>query len=435
MEFLNQTLFALNDRTVTPLVLLWALVAFALVMGLALVAAGYMRKRLFGRGHGNPSTERSVIRAWLAGAAVFGLVVALRVVGFRPGGVFVLLGLFALAIALAARHALADCIAGLVLLYERSLSVGDHVQIGTDHGEIEAIRLKSTYITTTAGARLVVPNALLRRTPVTNFSAPDGRIRLCLPVVLAHGSDAGEAIMVLKKVAERNARVRKNPAPRALMTGIDPAGLRFELWAWAGDPSDAPYVANELYRGIQSELARARIRLAGTETGHGRPPRDHARPPVPVEDVEAPRDSVALAQPSRSPEPSRDGEGGGPRRERSRSRRSRRDGEGAPPSRGRGDRAPEPREEPRRPEPPVREEQAEEPEFSFEPSSEPPRAAGAPLDDFYLGDPAGGYDAVSTTPPPEPEERSGELPAEAAPAPEQPKPQTFGRGKRKLPRR
>jgi len=266
MELLNRTLFTLHAEPVTALRLLWAVVAFALVMALAHFGSGIVRKRLFSRGHGNPPTEKSLMRVCRFMAAAFGLIVALRIVGFGLFGPLLFFGLLSLAMALVARDVLANYLAGLVLLYERSVAVGDHIRMAGELGEVEAIRLRVTYVRTPGNARLVVPNRLLMQEAITNLSAPDGRVRLCLAVQVAHGSNTEDVIMTLRKVAERNPRVRRNPGPKSLLTGVVPDGLRFELWAWIGDFADASWVENELYRGIDSEFQRLGIRLSGSHT-------------------------------------------------------------------------------------------------------------------------------------------------------------------------
>jgi len=263
MEFFNRTLFTWNAEPVTWLRLLWAVAAFVLVIVIAHFLSGYLRRRMFARGHGNPPTERSVMRICRALAVLVGLLLALSVIGFGLTGTLWFLGFSALALMLVARGALANYAAGFVLLYERPITVGDHVEIGAQKGEVEAIRLRVTHLRTPGNTRLIIPNDLLMREAITNLSAPDGRIRISIGVHVAHGSDSDDVIMALRKVAERNPRVRKNPAPRSLVTGLVPNGLQFELWAWIGDPADAPWVENELYRGIDSELQRLHIRMSG----------------------------------------------------------------------------------------------------------------------------------------------------------------------------
>ena len=304
MELLNRTLFTLNAEAVTALRLLWAVLAFALVMAIAHLGSGLLRRRLFARGHGNPPTEKSLLRVCRALAGLAGLVLALRIVGFGLTGLLLFCGLLALALALVARGVLANYVAGIVLLYERPVSVGDHIRIGAETGEVEAIRLRVTHVRTPGNTRVIVPNSLLMREAITNFSAPDGRMRLCIGVQVAHGSDSNDVIMTLRKVAERNPRVRKNPAPRSLMTGVVPDGLQFELWAWIGDPADAPWVENEIYRGIDSEFQKLRIRLSGP---HVASPPSSVRRPATDEFTPSPRMQVqpASAQPPATEETAR----------------------------------------------------------------------------------------------------------------------------------
>jgi small-conductance mechanosensitive channel len=310
MEFFNRTLFTWNAEPVTWLRLLWAVAAFVLVMVIAHFLSEYLRRRMFARGHGNPPTERSVMRICRALAVLVGLLLSLSVIGFGLTGTLWFLGFSAIALVLVARGALANYAAGFVLLYERPITVGDHVQIGAEKGEVEAIRLRVTHLRTPGNTRLIIPNDLLMQEAITNLSAPDGRIRLSIGVQVAHGSDFNDVIMALRKVAERNPRVRKNPAPRSLVTGLVPDGLQFELWAWIGDPADAPWVENELYRGIDSELQRLHIRMSGVPLA---PPPARARhsawaeaapaavePEPGVRIVEAPGQRESLPKRSRS---------------------------------------------------------------------------------------------------------------------------------------
>ncbi len=108
--------------------------------------------------------------------AVRAIIVALAVImivqqlGYDINGFIAGLGLGGLAVALAAKDALANIFAGIVIIADKPFSVGDWIQTPEVEGTVEQVSFRSTRIRTFAQALVTVPNAVLANEAVTNWS-------------------------------------------------------------------------------------------------------------------------------------------------------------------------------------------------------------------------------------------------------------------------
>ncbi|MDY6826732.1 MAG: mechanosensitive ion channel family protein [Bacillota bacterium] len=80
------------------------------------------------------------------------------------------LGLGGLAVALAAKDALANIFGGLVILLDKPFAVGDWISSPSVEGTVEEMGFRSTRVRTFANAQVTVPNASLANDPITNWT-------------------------------------------------------------------------------------------------------------------------------------------------------------------------------------------------------------------------------------------------------------------------
>ncbi len=115
--------------------------------------------------------------AWLISflhiAIVFiGAAAILEVWGIRIGPILAGLGLFGVAVALGAQDLFKNLIAGILVLAEKRMRVGDWILVdGIVEGTVESIGFRSTLVRRFDKAPVYVPNAQLSDNAVTNFSA------------------------------------------------------------------------------------------------------------------------------------------------------------------------------------------------------------------------------------------------------------------------
>jgi MscS family membrane protein len=101
------------------------------------------------------------------------LLVALRYFGFDPSTALAGLGIGGIAVALAAQKTLENIIAGLSLIFDKAVRVGDTMKFGDTVGTVDYIGLRSTRIRTLDRTILTVPNGQIAGVGIETLSERD----------------------------------------------------------------------------------------------------------------------------------------------------------------------------------------------------------------------------------------------------------------------
>ena len=138
---------------------------------------------------------------------------------------------------------------GIVLLFERSIQVGDFIQIGQHLGVVEEVRTRSIVLKTLDRISIIVPNSRFLSEEVINWNHRRSVTRLHLPVGVAYGSDVKKVKSALLQAAEEHVEVLRNPSPQVFFTEFGDSSLNFELLIWTSDPSrQAPLKSDLCFR-------------------------------------------------------------------------------------------------------------------------------------------------------------------------------------------
>ena len=137
-------------------------------------AESRVRRRLVGRNLAGAFSFLHVARRAADLLAIFvGLLVGLRLFGVNISAALAGLGIGGIAVALAAQKTLENVIAGISLISDRAVSVGDFLRVDGAIGTVENIGLRSTRIRTLERTVLSVPNGQIANTTVENFTLRD----------------------------------------------------------------------------------------------------------------------------------------------------------------------------------------------------------------------------------------------------------------------
>ncbi|MDN5278440.1 MAG: hypothetical protein PWR01_2405 [Clostridiales bacterium] len=181
---------------------------------------------------------------------IFGTVIALSTIGIGLQSLTVLMGAFGIGIGFGLQNIVNNFASGLILLFERSIKVGDVVQIGPTWGKIKNLGLRATVVETFDRSELIVPNSDLVSTNVTNWTLSDRQIRVIVRVGVAYGSDVELVTSLLQRAAQENPIVMKFPEPSVLFMGFGNSSLDFELRVFVSDIDNMLVIRNQLNREI-----------------------------------------------------------------------------------------------------------------------------------------------------------------------------------------
>ena len=176
---------------------LFALGAISVTFTLATIASRLVADYGAHISPGVPVTTLSQNVAWML-VAIFGILIVLNGLGVSITPMVTAFGIGGLAVALALQDPLANFFAGLLVTLARQVRIGDYIKLDSGiEGEIIDFNWRLTRIRTLSNKVVLVPNAKLAQSIVTNFSVPARD----LPVPVELGVDASSDFDKVERVA------------------------------------------------------------------------------------------------------------------------------------------------------------------------------------------------------------------------------------------
>jgi potassium efflux system protein len=166
------------------------------------------------------------------------LVTALNAVGLNLSSLAVVAGALSVGIGFGLQNIVSNFISGIILMFEKTITVGDYVELANGiRGTVREIRLRATIITTNEQIDIIVPNSDFIQNSVTNLTLNNEVIRLRIPFGVAYGTTiekVREAVVDEIKADETLPHVRNNSEfqPKLWMVAMGPSSVDFELVVW-----------------------------------------------------------------------------------------------------------------------------------------------------------------------------------------------------------
>ncbi len=187
------------------------------------------------------------------------LVIALFVAGISLTGLAIVAGALSVGIGLGLKSIVNNFIAGIILLIEKPIKIGDFITINDVTGTVKRIGARSTHIETRRRVEVIVPNEDLIVNQVSNFMFERPVLRIECPVGVAYGTDLKLVEKLLLQAAAENPRVISGDPkrmPRVLLLEFGNSSINFELRAVITEVPDRNIIRSELFFAI-NELFKA----------------------------------------------------------------------------------------------------------------------------------------------------------------------------------
>jgi small-conductance mechanosensitive channel len=179
-----------------------------------------------------------------------------------PLAVFTFLGgALAIGLGFGAQHLINNFISGMILLFDRSIRVGDIVEVDGQGGRVTEIGMRNSRIYRFDGIDMLVPNSQFLQQKVTNWTLSDRKIRYSVSVGVAYGSPTRETERLILKAIETHPMVQKDPPPTILFEDFGDSSLLFTGFFWMDLVSnrDNRVAVSEIRHAINDLLEQAGI--------------------------------------------------------------------------------------------------------------------------------------------------------------------------------
>ena len=194
-------------------------------------------------------------------AVVVGLYFALTVLRLQVGPLIGALGLAGLAIAFAFQDILENFIAGLLMLMRRPIKVGDEMESSGYKGDVNDMTLRAVALDTFDGDRVYIPNSMVWKNPLVNFTETPLR-RTTLVVGVAYRTDLDRAQQVLQEAINNVPGVVIPPRATVEFVEFNNSSIDFYVRYWhASDRPSLWAVRDRAGRAMKRALDAAGIEI------------------------------------------------------------------------------------------------------------------------------------------------------------------------------
>jgi len=173
-------------------------------------------------------------------------------------------GIAGLAVALAAQDIISNFFGGAIITIDKPFKVGDRVKVDQYYGDVLNVGPRSTRIKTLDYQVVTIPNNKITTNVIVNYSEPDEKLRITLPVSVAYGTDIESVKKILLEISGEvigsSDYLLADPAPKVFFTEFADSSLRFVLYVWARKYN----LPDEIKDAINSRIA-LRFAEAGIE--------------------------------------------------------------------------------------------------------------------------------------------------------------------------
>jgi len=246
-----------------------AIVVFVIV-SLSLVAASIAVRMIavYGERQGMPLAVAGLTRTLTRVLVLaFGLMILLAYLRISITPVLTALGVGGIAVALALQDTLANFFAGLHILVERPIFVGDFIRLESgQEGVVTDIGWRTTRVRTLGGNMVVVPNTKITSGTLLNYSLPDPGGVVDLPILVGHQADPDEVAAMAREEALEVEGVDRGFAPLVFCDpGVLPTHLQLKLIIRVHDQTQRGRILSEIRMRLLRRFRRQGVPLPGAE--------------------------------------------------------------------------------------------------------------------------------------------------------------------------
>lgn len=258
-DLLQVQLFSIQSTPVTFLKLL----VFILLLAAFFILAGFVKRilnhKILPRFIQDSGLCYTLSRMSQYIIVIIGIFMSLQFLGINMTGLAVVFGFLSVGIGFGLQNITSNFISGLIVLFERPISVGDRVTVNQIEGDVQEINIRSTTVKTLDNISIIVPNSEFVSKDVINFSHGDTSYRLSVDVGVSYSSDLDEVLKAMSEVAEECDDVLEHPSYNVHLRGFGPSAWDMKLLVWIPDVKERYRVLNELNQAIVRKFAEYEI--------------------------------------------------------------------------------------------------------------------------------------------------------------------------------
>ena len=236
VKILNVRLFSIGDTPVTAMGIARIIIILIVAFWISVLIRRTLDRLSRTRAFISVSSIYTLGRLLHYLIMIAALLIGLGSIGLDFSNLALIAGALSVGIGFGLQSIVSNFVSGLILLFERSLKVGDYVELDSGlTGHVREINIRSTRINTNDNIDVLVPNSEFVTNRLTNWTLRESIARMRIPFGVAYGSDKEQVRDLALEAADRVEFTLKNmpgKSPEVWLVGFGDSSLDFELLVW-----------------------------------------------------------------------------------------------------------------------------------------------------------------------------------------------------------
>ena len=167
----------------------------------------------------------------------------------------------AVVIGFALQDTLGNAFAGLAIQSERPFHVGHWIRVGDFEGRVAEVTWRATKLRTKAGNFVVVPNNIVSKEAITNYSEPTTQCRVEVEVGASYLASPNTVKSAITEALANSAAALKTPPPDVVLAAFDSSAINYRVRFWIDDYERDERARDEVRSAIYYAFARHGIEI------------------------------------------------------------------------------------------------------------------------------------------------------------------------------
>jgi small-conductance mechanosensitive channel len=212
-------------------VFLFMVISLAINFFISFLLRGYYLRSKIDTG-----SQFAINRLFTYFAYLIGILLVIQAAGFNLVAIWTGAAALLVGIGIGLQQTFNDLICGIIILFERSVKVGDVVElVGHQVGTVRRIGARTSIVETRDDIIIFVPNSKLIGENVVNWSTINRTARFNVTISVAYGSDTSLVKEILEQAAGEHPRILDTPQPFVRFVEFGDSSLNFEVLFWSRD--------------------------------------------------------------------------------------------------------------------------------------------------------------------------------------------------------
>jgi potassium efflux system protein len=236
---------------------LWGIVLFLMIIWVANFLQKYIAYFFGDTGDDSLDDnkgERSKLIVTKLVLLIGGFLLAVAASGLPIDKITVVLGALGVGIGLGLQNIVSNFVSGIILIFDKTVRIGDVVEISDKKGRVKEIGLRASTLLTDDGAEIIIPNGAILSNNIINWTLTNNQMRVVIEFSVSNPFHREEVTETIKEVIASHDNIFAGKEPKVIIVPKNKTSSGIKVYFWCKDISQAENTKSSINSIIFDEL-------------------------------------------------------------------------------------------------------------------------------------------------------------------------------------